>query len=410
MLRRTFALCCVLLAAPAVSAQTFSQRGFLEGRATVFPQDAPNDPVNALGELLAREELFARPAPWIQFAAGVDLRVNTHDQVGTAARIDFTDRTTLRPLLSIRRLSASVHHRWLTVDVGKQFIRWGKADIVTPTDRFAPRDFLNVIDNEFLGVTGVRGVVQAGGETVEVVVVPRFTPSRTPLLNQRWTPNPPGAANLRFVDGGARFPERTQAGVRWSHIGTAFEYALSYYDGFNHLPNIEAHVPFVPGELILTRAYPEITAYGVDAAAPTPWFTLKGEAAYVTSPEAGSDEYVVYVLQLERLSGEWVFVGGYAGEVVTERNAPSTFAPDRGLTGSFVGRASFTIDVNRSAAIEGAVRQNGDGGYAKAEFSQAHGQHWRMTVGGSVLAGQDGDFLGQYRRNSHISAALRYSF
>ncbi len=32
------------------------------------------------------------------------------------------------------------------------FIRWGRADILNPTDRFAPRDFMNVIDPDFLPV------------------------------------------------------------------------------------------------------------------------------------------------------------------------------------------------------------------------------------------------------------------
>ena len=59
-----------------------------------------------------------------------------------------------------------------------------------------------------------------------------------------------------------------------------------------------------------------------------------------------------------------------------------TFAPDRGLTRSIVGRASYTIDPTRSLTFESAVRQNGDGVYAKAEYSQARGQHWRATVTG----------------------------
>jgi hypothetical protein len=105
-----------------------------------------------------------------------------------------------------------------------------------------------------------------------------------------------------------------------------------------------------------------------------------------------------------------VFVGGYAGEVVTRRRAAMTFAPDRGLTRSLVGRASYTIDTNRSVAVEGAVRQDGDGAYAKGEYSHAHGQHWRATIGGTLIRGAPGDFLGQYRRNSHASFALRYSF
>ena len=115
-------------------------------------------------------------------------------------------------------------------------------------------------------------------------------------------------------------------------------------------------------------------------------------------------------MQLERQTGEWVLVGGYAGEAVTSRRAPSTFAPDRGTTRSLVGRASYTIDPNRSVALEGAVRQNGRGAYAKAEYSQARGQHWRATVTGTLIRGEPDDFLGQYRRNSHLVLSVRYSF
>lgn len=393
-----------------VSAQALTHRGFAEARGFVFPLETPNDGANLVGDLLARGEVFATPKTWLQLAAGLDGRGNTHDQVERSWRLDVSDRGTHRPALSIRRLSATLHHRRITVVAGKQFIRWGKTDIVTPTDHFAPRDFLNVVDTEFIAVTGAHAVVQAGSEMVEVVIVPRFTPSRVPLLNQRWAVLPAEAATLRLVDGGAPLPAGIQTGVRWSHMGDGYEFSLSYFEGFNHLPNIEAHVPLVPGELVLSRVYPTATSYGADAAIPTQWFTIKGEAAYFQSSTPATDEYVLYVLQLERQMGEWMCVAGYAGEVVTERNAPLTFSPNRSLTRSAVGRASYTIDANRTAAVEGAVRQNGDGVYLKAEYSQARGQHWRMTVTGSLIAGRAGDFLGQYRRNSHLSAALRYSF
>jgi hypothetical protein len=419
--RRVFAFCALFVVPirlgalpdvrlPDAAAQAVTYRGFVDARATLYPQDTPTDPVNASGDLLARGELFVTPAAWLQIAVGLDARGNTHDQVELTRRLDFDDRAPRRPLLSIRRLSATVQHRALTLDVGKQFIRWGKADIVTPTDHFAPRDFLNVIDTEFLAVTGVRAAVLRGGDTVEVVVVPRMTPSRTPLFAQRWAAVPPGAEGLRIVDGGALLARGAMAGARWSHIGARFEMSLSYVDGLNHMPNIDTHVPIVPGELVVTRVYPDVVSYGADAAVPTRWFTVKGEWAYFTSSSPDADAYVLYVVQLERLAGEWVLVGGYAGEVVTERRAPLTFAPNRGLTRSVMGRAAYTIDANRSAAVEAAVRQNGDGGYAKVEYTQARGQHWRWTVAGALLAGRATDFLGQYRRNSHVSAALRYSF
>ncbi|HEX3704660.1 MAG TPA: hypothetical protein VHU82_15125 [Vicinamibacterales bacterium] len=425
MLGRLLLACAAgVLAWPSAGlAQTVSQRGFVEGRAWLFPQSAANDPVTVVGDFLEREEVFATPAPWLQLAGGVDVRANSHDQVDDRWRLDFGDRGALRPMFSVRRLSATMHSRHVTVEAGKQFIRWGKTDIVTPTDHFAPRDFLDVVNTELLAVTGVRTALQAGAETVEVVVVPRFTPSRVPLLDQRWTVLPASAAGVPLVDGGAQLPEGTQAGVRWAHTGAGYEYSLSYFDGFNHLPNIDAApTPSASGgavcssclpgspSFVVQRSYPAITSYGADAAVPTRWFTIKGETAYFMSSSPATDEYVLYVVQVERQTGEWLLLAGYAGEVVTEQRALLTFAPDRGLTKAIVARASYTIDSNRSFAIETAVRQNGAGVYVKPEYSQARGQHWRATAAAVLIGGQADDFLGQYRRNSHFTLTLRYSF
>jgi hypothetical protein len=408
--RRLFVALALIVAQPA-AAQSLSQRGFIESRAFLFAQAAPNDPTREVGDLLVRDEVFAKPAPWIRFAGGVELRANTHDQVDDEWAVDAADRGLRRPRLSIRRLTATLTHGGLTFDVGKQFIRWGKTDIVNPTDRFAPRDFLNVVDNEFLGVTGARAAIQLHDETLDVVWLPRFTPSRIPLLTERWAVVPPAAAGALVVDAGARFPRGSQTGVRWSHVGAGFETSLSFFNGFNHLPDIERSVtPAFRPEIDLTRVYPAVRMYGADAAVPTRWFTVKAETAYFTSKSPTADEFVLYVVQLERQTGEWALVGGYAGEAVMRRRAALTFAPDRGLTRSLVGRASYTIDPIRSVAFEGAVRQNGHGGYVKIEYSQAHDQHWRATISGALIGGRQEDFLGQYRRNSHLVVALRYSF
>jgi hypothetical protein len=408
-----------------VGAQSLTERGFIDGSVFLFPQPAVNDSTRAVGDLVIRDDLFFKPAPWVQFAAGLELRANSHDQVDNHWRLDVADRGRTRPLASVRRLAATLTRGPVTVDVGKQFIHWGKADIINPTDRFAPRDFLNVVDTAFLAVTGVRALAEMGGDTFEAVWVPRLTPSRVPLLDERWTVLPPDRAAVPIVDAGAELPRGAQAGVRWGHVGSGFEYSLSFFDGYNHLPNIDVAIAAIapasaepagpPGSaespsIVVSRAYPAIRSYGADGALPTRWFTIKGEAAYFTSSSPATDEYVLYVLQLERQTGEWIIVGGYAGEVVTARRATLDFSPDRGLSRALVARASYTIDTNRSMAFETAVRQNFDGTYAKVEYSQARGEHWRTTVMGVAITGQAGDFLGQYRRNSHVALALRYSF
>jgi hypothetical protein len=150
--------------------------------------------------------------------------------------------------------------------------------------------------------------------------------------------------------------------------------------------------------------------YGGDAAIPLKGVTVKAEAAYFTSTTKLEDEYALFVVQVERQAGEWFFIGGYAGQAVTEHRSMLDFAPDRGLTRAFLGRAGYTIDTNRSVALETAVRQNGQGVWAKLEYSQAFGAHWRATAALTLIRGDESDFLGQYRRNSHAMLALRYSF
>ena len=95
---------------------------------------------------------------------------------------------------------------------------------------------------------------------------------------------------------------------------------------------------------------------------------------------------------------------------MTTARAQVAFAPDRGLTKAFLGRASYTIDTNRGVAFEGAVRQNGDGTWLRCEYSQASGQHLRFTARATLIAGEPSDFLGRYDRNSHVTGGLRYSF
>jgi hypothetical protein len=404
----------VLLTAAPCFAQAYSQRGFLESRGTLYPQKAVNDRAQTIGELLWRYEGFYTASNKLQFSGAVDFRTDTHHQVERDFSLSWQDRELRRPVGEVRRLSATYHDGPLTFELGKQFIRWGKTDIVTPTDRFAPRDFLTVVDNEFLAITAARLTYERGANTIEAVWSPRFTPSRIPLVDQRWAPLP-SQANLPITirDVRVELPGGPQSGMRWNHTGRV-EYEFSLYQGFNHLPSFDVvalNFTQTGVALDIERFHPKMLMAGGDIAIPTPFFTIKAEAAHFSSSDARSDEYALYVVQLERQSGEWFFVGGYAGEDITQNGSrTATFAPDRGLTKTILGRAGYTIDANRSLAFEMAVRQSGEGLWLKSEYSQAFGQHWRATLNMTLIRGEPGDFLGQYRRNSHALLIMRYSF
>lgn len=392
--------------------QTFEQRGFLESGLTLYPQTGANDSGRAIGEALFRYEVTWRPKSWLKLSGSFDARFDTHQQVDRDPVPDFEDRRIRRPALGLRRLSAIVHKGNVTVEVGKQFIRWGKTDLLTPTDRFAPKDFLSVSTSDFLPVTAARATWDNGTDTVDLVWQVRFTPSRAPLINQRWTVLPPEASGVTLVDEGARYPGGAAEGLRWNHNGRGYELALTFYNGFNHLPLFDvALLAPAPPTVGLTRYYPELRQYGGATAVPLRWFTVKAEAAYYSSSNAAMDEFVLYVIQVERTHKEWVFVGGYGGDAsVRDSHNPLIFTPDRGLARSFLGRASYNWDANTTLSFDAAIRQNGAGSLVRFEYTRAIGQHWRATGNVSWLHGDPSDFLGQYHRNSSASIAIRYSF
>ena len=167
----------------------------------------------------------------MKLSGSLDARADTHRQVDRDARLDLDDRTIQRPALSLREFSATIHKGKVTAEFGRQFIRWGKTDILTPTDRFAPKDYLSsVVDSDFLAVPAARVTIAGANDSLDAIWQPWFTPSRTPLLDQRWTALPPELNGVTIVDAGARYPGRSQFGLRWNHVALAlriFAFAFS---------------------------------------------------------------------------------------------------------------------------------------------------------------------------------------
>ena len=153
---------------------------------------------------------------------------------------------------------------------------------------------------------------------------------------------------------GAVFPEDRNGALAGIIPTPRSDTSLSFFDGYNHLPSYDRQIDF-------QRYFPRMRMYGADGEIPLSWFTIKGEGAYFSSSTAQTDEYLLYVIQLERDAGDWGFMGGYGGEEVTASRGQTSFAPDRGLSRAFLGRASYDIDSKRNISLDTAIRQNGEG-------------------------------------------------
>ena len=103
-----------LLAAATAYAQNFSQRGFLETSALVFPQTAANDSGRVVGEALFRYEAFYKLTN-LRFAGGIDARMDSHQQTARDWGGFWWDRTRRRPAVCHpppeRHLHARPAHR-----------------------------------------------------------------------------------------------------------------------------------------------------------------------------------------------------------------------------------------------------------------------------------------------------------
>src|ERR1700683_364051 len=199
----------------SAAAQNFTKRGCIESDLSLYPETAPNDSSHAIDDDLFRDEVSYKPWTWLRLAGAFDARFDRHEQTARSADLDWRDRTLRRPALALREFNATITKGKLTAEFGKQFIRWGKADILNPTDRFAPKDFLTVTDPDFLAVLAARVIYDTGTDSFDLVWQPGFTPSRRPLLNERWTVLPPAVDGLALVDLGSQFPGRSAFGAPW---------------------------------------------------------------------------------------------------------------------------------------------------------------------------------------------------
>jgi len=401
-----FACAATLLA----QGQEFSQRGFVAISGNFYPETSTVDRAQAIGGIVLRYEPKWQPKPWFTLNASFDLRTDTHQEVARDLHFDWQDRSLERPAFSIRQLATVFTKNNFTVILGKQFIRWGEADFLNPTDRFAPTDLLNLVDQELLPVTAARVTYARGDNTLNLVWQPAFTPARIPLVDHRWTFLPPASYSFDVEDQGTTFPGRSSFGIRWGHSAARYEYSLSYYDGFNYFPDFNVQVDSGAARLMYSRLYPTLRLYGADLTLPLSLFTFKSEGAYYTTSTKNQDEYVLYLLELERQIHEVHIIFGYAGEVVTAHGSALQYLGERGFARGLISHVLYNIDPDRALTIDAFIRQNGASSLVSPAYSQSFGQHWRATAGFAWLRGEASDFLGQYHRNSFARAELRYSF
>ncbi len=399
----------VAAALPLLAVLAFSFGGYVENRSLFYPREGETDGTQYVNESFARLESAATLPGSFRLFAGVDAQIDTHHQVEHGLRISWDDRGTRRPALAVRTLFVRYARGPVRLEAGKQVVRWGVMSLFSPTDRFASRDYLSPSGSDYLGVWSARAVVDKGEHSLELLYLPRFTPSRMPLTDQRWVVAPGGLPVSRFRLTGTRFPGGPQFGVRYHRVQSQVEYSVSLAEGYYHLPTLPYQLRPLAFAIDYQRIYPKFRMAGGDVTVAWRGLLWKGESAYLTSPRY-ADNTLRYAIEAEKYVDDWHFTGGFVGEHITKDRGFVEVDIARALGNGFTAEATWTPSLKQVLSMHWYVEPTGDALLARIEYSRSLTPALRATAGWNWIQGEKGSTVGQYNRDSYFSLVFRYSF
>lgn len=152
--------------------------------------------------------------------------------------------------------------------IGRQKVRWGKADGLNPGDFFTPIDYtvlLPLEDDRYLAVPAIRADVHLDDtDSLSLVAAKDVAPTQVPWPR-------PSPVPLRTVD-----PQGWQFGARWQHTGERLDWALSVFHGSATVPLLSAPAT---GTTTFVRDHARIDGIGADLARSVGAYGIRAEAA-----------------------------------------------------------------------------------------------------------------------------------
>ncbi len=421
--------------APALAQKTFEVGGFFYGNGQFYSR-RPNPPdTYALGT--SRFQLWSSGSlgKRISWRAAYDLRIDTHNNVDRTNWLDFSERGLQQPAGSLSELYVELKLSRFDFRVGRQEIRWGRADGYNPTDNLIPYDYLDTTAEERIAVPAVKADGYFGDARLEFAWIPSFTPTRLPLMGQRWFPTLPSTAQvplgqdatptevgLVYTNGNTSFPALTfgngQWGVRWNQIVPRAEFSFSYFDGFDDIAIFSSRPlavrPPVDGRpqllVALDRSFYRLRVAGADFATSIGPFGLRGEVAYYDQSGPGTPDHVLVVAGLDRSWGDWFAVVEYADLSVAGFYPYPLVFPDLALKSTVMWRVTRTMGPSQSVELSGSVGLRDGGVFVRPLYKKTLTNRWSLNLGATFLAGPSDSYIGQYRRNDSLDLQLRCAF
>ena len=345
----------------------------------------------------------------------------------------YPNQDSEHPEIGLREAYLDIYFNSMDLRIGKQQIIWGKADGVFITDIVSPKDLTEFLLRDFdeirMGVTGVKTNYYLGNNTLEVVWLPAFIPTKFPQQQSIWFRMPPFPVppSHVLID---RSREKVNPALDNSELFAKFSALTGLIDfeimgayAWDDDPTLHVYKIINPSthHLDSLKIYPEhhrLTIGGGSFSTTLGPVVLRGEGAYYTGKYFNSrnpkltdgtvkKNYLHYLLGLDYTIFDVHTSAQFIQQVILDYNDfikndhyqnMATFLATKTYLNETLDLSFFMYyDFNNRASL---IRP-------KITYSLADG--FDILLGANIFTGTQGMF-GQYHNNDMIYSKIKYSF
>ena len=310
---------------------------------------------------------------------------------------------------------------------GRQIFAWGRADAINPTANLSGEDLTLLtpeIEDRKRGTTAIRGRYFLHSFSITGIWLPEFRPVRFPL------PGPP--TGLTYLQDYRSWPA-DQFAFRVEQTGSAVDWSVNYFDGFDLLPDLTTTKASNDLEVV-HLSHHRVRVIGGDMAKNIAHYGLRAEAAYTSTEDSShrdpfiKNPYVFAVFGGDRTyRGELNVNLQYLVRFVMDYRPPPNGGDAQldllAQQQAVISDQAEHVEHGLSARISDKwLHETLEGELAAVTYFSPKGilirprvaysltDHWKLVIGGELYRGNQRSVFGLLRQNSVTYFETRYSF
>jgi hypothetical protein len=311
--------------------------------------------------------------------------------------------------------------------VGRQIFAWGRADAINPTANLSGEDLTLLTpetEDRKRGTTAIRGRYFLHSLSITGVWLPEFRPVRFPF------PNPPTGET--YLQDYRRWPA-DQFAFRVEQTGSTVDWSVSYFDGFDLLPDLAPAKASNDFDAI-KLSHHRIRVIGADMATNIGHYGLRAEGSYTSTEDSSHrDPFIKNPYVFAVLGGDRTYRGelnvnlqyllrvvidytalpnGGRGptNVLAEQEAVISDQAERVEHGMSTRISNKWLHETLEAEFAAVTYFSPKGVLVRPKIAYSVTDHWKLVIGGELFRGDKRSVFGLLRQNSVSYCETRYSF